>query len=383
MRRLLSFFVVGTVLLGPGRDVLAIATADNTISASNPTNYGYSINWDYVYKFRNSSSVAIDHYWILTAAHVADDGASGNLTINGEIYTPQETIYHPTADLALVRFDKPFPGYYPLYDGEIYSVTGHGPNQELIFDELLLAGFGRTGTVTAVTFENGPLGNGTKRWGTNKGTGEQTVNVNVGGTAGNRSTLCFTTAFTLLDTPYEAGAAQYDSGGPVFINSGGDWNVAGISLYLTGTNPYYTGNAMGKVAEYRAWITNNIPNYDADMDGLPDWWESRYSSDSTSMVATNDLDGDGFTNYQEWIADTVPTNGASYFEMNLYTNGTSLVFTSSTNREYQIDYRLNLASTNESWQSEVAWFAGSVSQTVETVTAPISNRFYRIQIRLP
>lgn len=366
------------VMFGLPSGAEAIATADNIISASNPTNYGYSLNWDYVYKFRNSSSVAIDQYWILTAAHVADDGASGNLTIDGEVYTPQETVYHPSADLALVRFDKPFPGYYPLHDGELHNGK-NGPQR--VWDELILSGYGRTGEVTAVTFGNGPSGNGTKRWGTNKGTGETTANVNVGGSAGNRSTLCFTTSFVLVDTPYEAGAAQFDSGGPVFIERDGEWRVAGISLYLSGTDPH-TGNYMAKIANYRDWITNNIPDYDSDMDWMPDWWESLHGGSSTSLVAEVDVDGDNFSNLDEWIADTDPTDGNSYLKVLAYTNANEVVFASSTNRQYQIDYRSNLADTNETWQVETGWFTPASTQTVTSVSTSASNRFYRVGVKL-
>lgn len=369
------------VLFGAGvlgaRMAGAIATADDTVSAENPADYGYSLNWDYVYKFRNSSSVAVDHYWILTAAHVADDGASGNLTIDGETYTPQETIYHSIADLALVRFDKPFPGYYPLHDDEIYSVTRQGRNEITVFDELLLSGFGRTGTVTAISFENGPGGNGTRRWGTNRGTGETTVDTDVGGTAGSRSTLCFTTSFTQLDTSYEAGAAQYDSGGPVFIDDGGEWNVAGISLYLMGSSPNYTGNAIGKVSYYRDWIANSIPNYDSDMDGLPDHWES--STGETDATADPDLDG--FTNYEEWIADTDPTAYSSHLKIETYTDATNMAFSSSSDREYLIEYCTDL--TNMNWQTEQDWFSAGGTQTVQAVSRADTNRFYRVRVKLP
>ena len=121
MRRSLSYLILSGLLLGTCVDVQAIATVNDTISAQSPTNEGYSLNWDYIYKYKNASSVAVDHYWILTAAHVGDDEGTGSLVIGGEIYTQQEIIFHPTADLALVRYDKPFPGYYGLHEGEIHN----------------------------------------------------------------------------------------------------------------------------------------------------------------------------------------------------------------------------------------------------------------------
>ena len=362
------------LLAGMVEGVLALAVDDYWVAEANPNAAGYTLDWGYIYKYKNSSSVAVDPYWILTAAHVADDGASGNLIIGGETNTQKEVVVHPTADLALVRFDKPFAGYYPLHDGEIYTSSGPGGRFKT-YQELILSGYGRTGLVTSVHFYNGPGGSGIKRWGTNKGTGEQSVNIDVGGTAGIRETQCFKTSFVLTETAYEAGAAQHDSGGPVFVEQGGTWNVAGINLYLTGVNPY-TGNSMGNVAFYRDWIINNIPDYDSDMDGLPDHWER--STGETEAGADPDMDG--FTNYEEWIADTDPTGGHSFLQVTSFTNGADLVFSSSSNRNYQIEQNVNL--THGVWAAATDWFVGSQSTTSTNIPPAGPNQFYRVRARL-
>ncbi|MEE9369396.1 MAG: trypsin-like serine protease [Pontiella sp.] len=377
MRGALTYLVLSSLLLsGMAGRVQAIATSNNTISAQSPTNQGYSLNWDYIYKYKNSSSVAVDHYWILTAAHVGDDGGTGNLVVNGETYTQQEVVLHPSADLALVRYDKPFPGYYALHDGEVYHEEGPPGNPTAVYDELIMAGYGRTGIVTQATFTNGSGGNGTKRWGTNKGNGtEETVNANVGGTAGNVSTECFLMPFNLSDTDFEGGAAQHDSGGPVFVDNGSGWKLTGINIYLTGSNPY-TGNYAAMIPDYISWITNNIPDYDTDMDGLPDWWEDEHSVSEAGGYS----DSDSFTNYEEWLADTDPNDGNSFLALSDYTNATSVVFSSSANRKYQVQYQTNL--TNDIWGTEVDWFTGFASQTTTNVSATTSNRFYRIRVKL-
>ncbi len=369
--------VIAALLSGASVNVLAIATTDNTISTGSPTNQGYSLNWDYIYKYKNASSVAVDHYWILTAAHVADDGPSGNLSIDGEIYTQQEIVFHSTADLALVRYDKPLPGYYPLHEGEIHN----GKNgAQRVWDSLVMVGYGYTGEVTALTFSQSGTA-GTKRWGTNKGTAETSISIDVGGTAGNRTTQCFQTLFSLIDTPYEGGGNVYDSGGPYFIERDSTWKLAGINLYRDGLDPY-TGNRAALISSYVAWIKSVITDYDTDMDGLPDWYETLYAGDGTSMVATNDLDGDQFTNYEEWIADTVPDDGNSYLRISAYTNASEIVFAGSTNRQYRIDYRTQLADTNEVWQTEIDWFTPVSTQSVESVSTSTSKRFYRVGARL-
>ena len=107
-------------------EVEAIATADVMTSESNPSNVSAyaDFNWDFVYNYKGSSAVAVDDHWLITAAHVADDGGSGALTINGDVYTQMQRVYHPTADLALVRFDKDIAGILSAYSADADRQVG-------------------------------------------------------------------------------------------------------------------------------------------------------------------------------------------------------------------------------------------------------------------
>ncbi len=382
MRRPLSYFILCSLLLGECADVRAIAVDNYNVATNSPSTAGYALSFDHIYNYKRSSAVAVDHYWLLTAAHVGDDANSwSNLTINGETYTEQEVVLHPDADLALVRYDKALPGYYLLMEDEIFHKKKSGWSTTTVWHELLMAGFGYAGTVSSSSFTQG----GTqwiKRWGTNRGESEATKNYDAGGAAGNRSSTCIHVDFDLNDTDYEAGGNVYDSGGGVFAtNSVGDWVLAGINVLRSGSNPY-TGNDAVKVADYVSWIKSVIVDYDTDKDFLPDWWETLYGSGPTSMDAAADLDGDDFPNYTEWIADTDPTNGASHFIIFEWLAPTNVTFSSSMDRQYLIEYRVDLVDTNAAWQTEVDWFDGSNSQTVQNVTGPTSNRFYRIRAKL-
>ena len=95
-------------------------------------------------------------------------------------------------------------------------------------------------------------------------------------------------------------------------------------------NASSTWNFDDNVNLLKNFIANRI-NYlwafltpDADGDGMPDWWEDAYSISTvpgiipvskSSYDADADNDGDNRNNYNEWIADTDPTDPESNFEI--------------------------------------------------------------------
>lgn len=64
---------------------------------------------------------------------------------------------------------------------------------------------------------------------------------------------------------------------------------------------------------------------DTDTDQMPDDWETRYFG-GTSQSPTNDWDGDGLSNYQEYLAGTNPTNAGDFLELNMSNNVDASVF---------------------------------------------------------
>ena len=67
--------------------------------------------------------------------------------------------------------------------------------------------------------------------------------------------------------------------------------------------------------------------YDWDGDGIPNWCEARFSrgSSKTALDAGGDIDGDGMTAYEEFVAYTDPTNSASLFTISIDADATSTV----------------------------------------------------------
>ncbi len=354
----------------------AIITANNTVAETDPfaTN---GFTWDYVFNHPDGSCVAVAPNWILTASHVADYGGSGTLIINGTNYFKKEIIYHGTADIALIRYDKTFPGYYGMHSGS-----------SLLNSSAILVGYGFTGTVTKIIgqyyFTDSGSGRGTKRWGSNKISSIEAWAYSIPPAFSNSG---FVMKFDAAGT--EAGVGIYDSGGGTFVQEAGVWKLAGINtsrevnIFQTG----YDRTFSVSVPAYASWISSIIiSTNDFDSDGIPNYWEEQYGTIS-GLVASADSDGDGFSNFQEYIADTNPTNAASFFEIETFAVSTSqaVYFSGSTARQYQVFCTTNdLAGTNLAWlaaHTNLIW--GSGTDSFITVTNTAVRVFYRLQAILP
>ena len=120
---------------------------------------------------------------------------------------------------------------------------------------------------------------------------------------------------------------EYNAGtNPVIAD---DWNKSIAELdksFVCDTHVEYVGGnpsfdetfAIIRVSNGFVCDTGGL-YYDWDGDGIPNWWESRYSRDGgkTGLVASRDDDHDGMSNYAEFIAYTDPTNNASRFVIGL------------------------------------------------------------------
>lgn len=134
-------------------------------------------------------------------------------------------------------------------------------------------------------------------------------------------------------------------------------------------------------------LSAGIP--DTDGDGLPDWWETlRGLNPAVSNGPTANADGDWMTDVQEYVADTQPTNGASFFPSITRSNAvagtmTLVINPTSTNRVYGVHWSTNLPSRPQTWTPLLPEVTGSGSAVSFTITNAVQPRAYRTSVRLP
>lgn len=183
---------------------------------------------------------------------------------------------------------------------------------------------------------------------------------------------------TLAATDVETNSLTYH-----VVSQPGKGHLTGTPPSLTYVPPRgvngsgsFTFNAFdGMATGNTATVSISLVFIDSSSNGIPNSWQSAYGVTD----ANADPDGDGATNYEEYMAGTNPTNGTSVFAANGPLSGVSnpvIQWNSSPYRYYSVQATTNLVdgwitvSSNNPATPPVNTYTGAVSRT----------GFYRIQI---
>jgi len=130
-------------------------------------------------------------------------------------------------------------------------------------------------------------------------------------------------------------------------------------------------------------VTNLFDHVDGDV--FPNWWEMQYGFDPLNSNAPNvNSDSDWMSNYEEFIAGTNPTNGASYFSNAGLTEDYLLLVTPSiTNRVYNIWRSTNLLGEPQEWSLYPPEQTGTGSAVLFTIPVDEPAAQFRTGVRLP
>jgi len=170
-------------------------------------------------------------------------------------------------------------------------------------------------------------------------------------------------------------------------------NVATVldwSLQVCGTGTNYASFAWSTNLPHSRGALNvcqTIPapsggGGDADADGLPDNWEAAYFGNTTNEPS-GDVDGDGFSNGQEFTAYTHPADSNSFFRATGMTNaaGPFVVLPSVTGRQYRLIG--SALSDPQAWTNVVT---GPVAGTGGALALPVGTQpvaSVRLSVELP
>jgi hypothetical protein len=136
--------------------------------------------------------------------------------------------------------------------------------------------------------------------------------------------------------------------------------------------------------DFSALLGPVVPPNDADEDNIPDTWETAHFGSYTNCTAGDDSDLDGFSNYNEYIANTDPTDEDSHFQIqSAYLTGAAapefvLNWNCQTGRTYSV-----LWSANPSTGFTPVNTTG-ITHPQSSFSAPVTGQqgFYKVEVHM-
>lgn len=119
---------------------------------------------------------------------------------------------------------------------------------------------------------------------------------------------------------------------------------------------------------------------DFDLDGLPDSWERAFGTQVNVADGDADLDGDGATNFEEFLAGTNPSSRDSVFVARLSAPNAAGVATLSWPSVAGVSYRVLISDRPEGEFQLLRTVPSNGTGTTSTpITANLSKKFFRVE----
>lgn len=156
-----------------------------------------------------------------------------------------------------------------------------------------------------------------------------------------------------------------------------------FGLQLPGVSQGRHPDAGANANSFTTPTPGEMNSLDNDNDGMPNSWETANAlSNSNAADASQDSDGDGFSNYAEYLSGTNPRDNRSYFAVESDSNANHthyLRFRAAANRSCSVVYRNSatvgpwLKLTDVEPQPDPSAFV-----VTDAIPTGSSMRFYRL-----
>jgi YD repeat-containing protein len=143
----------------------------------------------------------------------------------------------------------------------------------------------------------------------------------------------------------------------------------------------YTYDSAGNLLQRQ--INVSVINSDSDGDGMADTWEQLYFG-NLLRNGSGDFDNDGFTDLNEFLADTHPTNSNSVLKVlpNPTISGGSVTveWAAVAGKSYRLQFKNSLGDASWTDVPGDVTAAATIVNKVDASASAASRRFYRVML---